>query len=44
MTRLNYLVAAATWRLFLAGCSGSQDEVPEKPPTDISAPARQKRQ
>ncbi|EMS7118477.1 TPA: outer membrane protein assembly factor BamD, partial [Escherichia coli] len=27
MTRMKYLVAAATLSLFLAGCSGSKEEV-----------------
>ncbi|ENR8362066.1 outer membrane protein assembly factor BamD, partial [Escherichia coli] len=32
MTRMKYLVAATTLSLFLAGCSGSKEEVPDNPP------------
>lgn len=44
MTRMKYLVAAATLSLALAGCSGSKDEVPDNPPSEIYATAQQKLQ
>ena len=44
MTRLKYLVAAATLSLALAGCSGSKEEVPDNPPNEIYATAQQKLQ
>jgi outer membrane protein assembly factor BamD len=44
MTRMKYLVAAATLSLFLAGCSGSKEEVPDNPPNEIYATAQQKLQ
>ncbi len=43
--RMKYLVAAATLKdLFLAGCSGSKEEVPDNPPNEIYATAQQKLQ
>ena len=44
MTRMKYLVAAATLSLFLGGCSGSKEEVPDNPPNEIYATAQQKLQ
>ncbi|MBS0849535.1 outer membrane protein assembly factor BamD [Citrobacter sp. JGM124] len=44
MTRMKYLVAAATLSLALAGCSSSKDEVPDSPPSEIYATAQQKLQ
>ncbi|MBW7984541.1 outer membrane protein assembly factor BamD [Enterobacillus tribolii] len=44
MTRMKYLVAAATLSLMLAGCSSSKDAVPDSPPADIYATAQQKLQ
>lgn len=44
MTRIKYLVAAATLSLALAGCSSSKDEVPDSPPSEIYATAQQKLQ
>lgn len=44
MTRMKYLVAAATLSLALAGCSSSKDEVPDNPPSEIYATAQQKLQ
>lgn len=44
MTRIKYLVAAATLSLALAGCSSSKDEVPDSPPAEIYATAQQKLQ
>ncbi|ATZ12385.1 outer membrane protein assembly factor BamD [Erwinia amylovora] len=44
MTRMKYLVAAATLSLALAGCSGSRDGVPDSPPSEIYATAQQKLQ
>ncbi|ACX86949.1 outer membrane protein assembly factor BamD [Pectobacterium parmentieri] len=45
MTRMKYLVAAATLSLALAGCSGnSKDAVPDSPPSEIYANAQQKLQ
>ena len=44
MTRMKYLVAAATLSLALAGCSSTKDEVPDSPPAEIYATAQQKLQ
>jgi outer membrane protein assembly factor BamD len=44
MTRMKYLVAAATLSLALAGCSGSKEVVPDNPPNEIYATAQQKLQ
>lgn len=44
MTRMKYLVAAATLSLALAGCSSSKNEVPDSPPSEIYATAQQKLQ
>lgn len=44
MTRMKYLLAAATLSLALAGCSSSKDEVPDSPPSEIYATAQQKLQ
>ncbi|MGI8463201.1 outer membrane protein assembly factor BamD [Pectobacterium punjabense] len=45
MTRMKYLVAAATLSLALAGCSSnSKDAVPDSPPSEIYANAQQKLQ
>ncbi|MFJ5472536.1 outer membrane protein assembly factor BamD [Pectobacterium carotovorum] len=45
MTRMKYLVAAATLSLALAGCSSnSKDAVPDNPPSEIYANAQQKLQ
>ncbi|PVZ78511.1 outer membrane protein assembly factor BamD [Serratia sp. S1B] len=44
MTRMKYLVAAATLSLMLAGCSTSKDVVPDSPPSEIYATAQQKLQ
>ncbi len=44
MTRMKYLVAAATLSLALVGCSGSNDAVPDNPPSEIYATAQQKLQ
>ncbi|MFC0228537.1 outer membrane protein assembly factor BamD [Serratia aquatilis] len=44
MTRMKYLVAAATLSLALAGCSTSKDAVPDSPPAEIYATAQQKLQ
>lgn len=44
MTRTKYLVAAATLSLALAGCSGSKDEVPDQPPSQIYSTAQSKLQ
>ena len=44
MTRMKYLVAAATLSLALAGCSGSKDVVPDSPPSVLYANAQQKLQ
>ncbi len=44
MTRMKYLVAAATLSLALAGCSSSKDVVPDSPPSVIYANAQQKLQ
>ena len=44
MTRMKYLVAAATLSLALAGCSSSKDVVPDSPPSEIYATAQQKLQ
>lgn len=42
MTRMKYLVAAVTLSLALAGCSGTKEEVPDSPLSDIYATAQQK--
>ncbi|MBJ7224007.1 MULTISPECIES: outer membrane protein assembly factor BamD [unclassified Brenneria] len=45
MTRMKYLVAAATLSLALAGCSSnSKDAVPDSPPSELYATAQQKLQ
>ena len=44
MTRMKYLVAAATLSLALAGCSRSKDQVPDSPPSELYATAQQKLQ
>ncbi len=44
MTRIKYLVAAATLSLALAGCSSTKDEVPDSQPAEIYATAQQKLQ
>nr|WP_113868581.1 outer membrane protein assembly factor BamD [Brenneria salicis]NMN92469.1 Beta-barrel assembly machine subunit BamD [Brenneria salicis ATCC 15712 = DSM 30166]RBP59343.1 Beta-barrel assembly machine subunit BamD [Brenneria salicis ATCC 15712 = DSM 30166]RLM31295.1 outer membrane protein assembly factor BamD [Brenneria salicis ATCC 15712 = DSM 30166] len=45
MTRMKYLVAAATLSLALAGCSSnSKDAVPDSPPSELYANAQQKLQ
>lgn len=44
MTRMKYLVAAATLSLALVGCSTSKDTVPDSPPAEIYATAQQKLQ
>lgn len=44
MTRMKYLVAAATLSLALVGCSGSNEQVPDNPPNEIYATAQQKLQ
>ena len=44
MTRMKYLVAAATLSLALASCSSSKDAVPDNPPSEIYATAQQKLQ
>nr|WP_313361287.1 outer membrane protein assembly factor BamD [Mixta calida] len=44
MTRMKYLVAAATLSLALAGCSSSKDQVPDSPPFELYATAQQKLQ
>lgn len=44
MTRMKHLVAAATLSLALVGCSGSNDAVPDSPPSEIYATAQQKLQ
>ncbi|PIJ50518.1 outer membrane protein assembly factor BamD [Erwinia sp. OLTSP20] len=44
MTRMKYLVVAATLSLALAGCSGSKETVPDSPPAEIYATAQQKLQ
>ncbi|WP_075183559.1 outer membrane protein assembly factor BamD [Pantoea sp. 1.19] len=44
MTRMKYLVAAATLSLALAGCSSSKDTVPDSPPSELYATAQQKLQ
>ncbi|MDU4094280.1 MAG: outer membrane protein assembly factor BamD [Pantoea sp.] len=44
MTRMKYLVAAATLSLALAGCSSSKDQVPDSPPSELYATAQQKLQ
>ncbi|EHD20459.1 MULTISPECIES: outer membrane protein assembly factor BamD [Brenneria] len=45
MTRMKYLVAAATFSLALAGCSSnSKDAVPDSPPSELYANAQQKLQ
>lgn len=44
MTRMKYLVSAATLSLALAGCSSSKDAVPDNPPSEIYATAQQKLQ
>ncbi|SFN69791.1 Beta-barrel assembly machine subunit BamD [Izhakiella capsodis] len=44
MTRMKYLVAAATLSLVLAGCSGTKETVPDSPPAEIYATAQQKLQ
>lgn len=44
MTRMKYLVAAATLSLALVGCSSTKDEVPDSSPSDIYATAQQKLQ
>lgn len=44
MTRMKYLVAAATLSLVLTGCSSNKDVVPHNPPSELYAPAQQKLQ
>ncbi|PWD71276.1 outer membrane protein assembly factor BamD [Dickeya dianthicola] len=44
MTRMKYLVAAATLSLTLAGCSNSKDAVPDRPPSELYATAQEKLQ
>lgn len=44
MTRMKYLVAAATLSIALAGCSSSKESVPDNPPSEIYATAQQKLQ
>lgn len=44
MTRMKYLVAAATLSLVLAGCSSNKDVVPDNPPSELYATAQQKLQ
>ncbi|PKH19813.1 outer membrane protein assembly factor BamD [Enterobacterales bacterium CwR94] len=44
MTRMKYLVAAATLSLALVGCSSSKDTVPDSPPSELYATAQQKLQ
>ena len=44
MTRMKYLVAAATLSLALVGCSSSKDVVPDSPPSELYATAQQKLQ
>ncbi|ACS86626.1 outer membrane protein assembly factor BamD [Musicola paradisiaca] len=44
MTRMKYLVAAATLSLALAGCSNSKDTVPDRPPAELYATAQEKLQ
>ncbi|AUG99836.1 outer membrane protein assembly factor BamD [Pectobacteriaceae bacterium CE70] len=45
MTRMKYLVAAATLSLALVGCSSnSKDAVPDRPPSEIYATAQEKLQ
>ncbi|MFP1724266.1 MULTISPECIES: outer membrane protein assembly factor BamD [Lonsdalea] len=44
MTRMKYLVAAATLSLVLAGCSSTKDAVPDRPPAELYATAQEKLQ
>ncbi|MDA5479818.1 outer membrane protein assembly factor BamD [Yersinia intermedia] len=44
MTRMKYLVAAATLSLVLTGCSSNKDVVPDNPPSELYAAAQQKLQ
>lgn len=44
MTRMKYLVAAATLSLVLTGCSSNKDVVPDNPPSELYATAQQKLQ
>ena len=44
MTRVKYLVAAATLSLALVGCSSSKETVPDNPPNVLYATAQQKLQ
>lgn len=44
MTRMKYLVAAATLSLMLTGCSSNKDVVPDNPPSELYATAQQKLQ
>ncbi|MGP9421420.1 outer membrane protein assembly factor BamD [Ewingella sp. AOP9-I1-14] len=44
MTRVKYLVAAATLSLALVGCSGSKETVPDNPPNVLYATAQEKLQ
>ncbi|PJG62881.1 outer membrane protein assembly factor BamD [Yersinia kristensenii] len=44
MTRMKYLVAAATLSLVLTGCSSNKDVVPDNPPSELYAIAQQKLQ
>lgn len=44
MTRMKYLVAAATLSLALAGCSSNKDVIPDRPPSELYATAQQKLQ
>lgn len=44
MTRMKYLVAAATLSMVLTGCSSNKDVVPDNPPSELYATAQQKLQ
>ncbi|HEN3556027.1 TPA: outer membrane protein assembly factor BamD [Yersinia enterocolitica] len=44
MTRMKYLVAAATLSLVLTSCSSNKDVVPDNPPSELYATAQQKLQ
>ena len=44
MTRMKYLVAAATLSPVLTGCSSNKDVVPDNPPSELYATAQQKLQ
>ncbi|HEN3326063.1 TPA: outer membrane protein assembly factor BamD [Yersinia enterocolitica] len=44
MTRMKYLVAAATLSLVLTGCSSNKDVVPDNPPSELYATAQQRLQ